>query len=311
MKGDFKTGMPRQGEVDLMCGGPPCQGFSLLNIHKEREYSKFKNSLIPTYLSYCDFYRPRFYILENVRNLVANENGMVLKLILATLVRMGYQVTFNVLQAGHFGVAQTRRRLIVLAAAPGEKLPIYPEPLHNFPGPHFQEIEVDGRKYSTTCSRPGAPRRALTCWDAISDLPVIPAGHDKVTMDYSSEPQSQMQRRFRSCSRQLEDHITKSLNSLQQERIRMVPTDPGADWRDIPNQRRSLDDGRETRWLTAFTEKLCQLFLMLFALIIPLSAGAFSTPTRRRTGGAACATAPPRPSGGWSPAITMTSRARH
>lgn len=110
MRGSYRAAdgqrMPSKGEVDIMCGGPPCQGFSLLNIHKEREYSKFKNSLIPTYLSYCDYYRPRFYILENVRNLVANENGMVLKLILATLVRMGYQVTFNVLQAGHFGVAQ-------------------------------------------------------------------------------------------------------------------------------------------------------------------------------------------------------------
>jgi DNA (cytosine-5)-methyltransferase 1 len=106
MKGDYSTKMPRQGEVDMMCGGPPCQGFSLLNIHKEKEYSKFKNSLITTYLSYCDFYRPRYYILENVRNLVANENGMVLKLILATLVRLGYQVAFNVLQAGHFGIAQ-------------------------------------------------------------------------------------------------------------------------------------------------------------------------------------------------------------
>ena len=75
-----------------MVGGPPCQGFSLLNIYKEKEYSKFKNSLISTYLSYCDFYRPRFYILENVRNLVANEGGM-LKLILSSLVRMGYQVS--------------------------------------------------------------------------------------------------------------------------------------------------------------------------------------------------------------------------
>ena len=68
-----------------MVGGPPCQGFSLLNIYKESEYSKVKNSLIPTFLSYCDFYRPKFYILENVRNLVANEGGMVLKLILASL----------------------------------------------------------------------------------------------------------------------------------------------------------------------------------------------------------------------------------
>ena len=150
-----------------MVGGPPCQGFSLLNIYKEKEYSKFKNSLISTYLSYCDFYRPKFYILENVRNLVANEGGMVLKLILASLVRMGYQVVASslycfytlLITGGLQCVAgralrsvtvsflrsfltarqwiiihscRTRRRLIVLAAAPGERLPLYPEPLYNF-----------------------------------------------------------------------------------------------------------------------------------------------------------------------------------
>ena len=53
---------------------------------------------MPTYLSYADYYRPRYFVLENVRNLVANENGMVLKLCLAALTRMGYQTAFAVLQ---------------------------------------------------------------------------------------------------------------------------------------------------------------------------------------------------------------------
>ena len=89
MAGDYSTKMPRKGEVEIMAGGPPCQGFSLLNNFKEREYSKFKNSLISTYLSYCEYYRPRFFILENVRNLVAESGGMVFKLIIAAMVRMG------------------------------------------------------------------------------------------------------------------------------------------------------------------------------------------------------------------------------
>ena len=85
-------GIPKKGEVDLLVGGPPCQGFSILNHNSRSEYSKFKNSLVATYLSFCDFYRPKYFILENVRNLVQNENGMVLKLIMASLVKMGYSV---------------------------------------------------------------------------------------------------------------------------------------------------------------------------------------------------------------------------
>ena len=91
---------------------------------------------------------------------------------------------FQVLQAGHYGVAQTRRRLIILAAAPGQTLPLYPEPVHNFAGPHFLEVEVDGRKYSPTCTRPGAPRRALTVWDAISGNNSI-SGHSDNTISGS------------------------------------------------------------------------------------------------------------------------------
>jgi hypothetical protein len=69
-----------------------------------------QNSLIVSYLSYCDFYRPRFFILENVRNFVTFKRSMVLKLTLCCLQRMGYQCTFGVLQAGNYGVPQTRRR---------------------------------------------------------------------------------------------------------------------------------------------------------------------------------------------------------
>lgn len=50
--------------------------------------------------SYCDYYRPKFFLLENVRNFVSFKNSMVLKLTLRCLVRMGYQCTFGVLQVG-------------------------------------------------------------------------------------------------------------------------------------------------------------------------------------------------------------------
>ena len=54
----------------------------------------------PNPRSYCDYYRPRFFLLENVRNFVSFKRSMVLKLTLRCLVRMGYQCTFGVLQVG-------------------------------------------------------------------------------------------------------------------------------------------------------------------------------------------------------------------
>ena len=90
--------LPAKGQVELLCGGPPCQGFSGMNRFNSRQYSAFRNSLIVSYLSYCDFYRPRFFILENVRNFVSFKRNMVLKLTMRCLVRMGYQCTFGILQ---------------------------------------------------------------------------------------------------------------------------------------------------------------------------------------------------------------------
>jgi DNA (cytosine-5)-methyltransferase 1 len=124
--------LPMKGQVELLCGGPPCQGFSMMNSFNEREYSQFKNSLISTYLSYCDYYRPKFFILENVKNFASYKKNLVLKLCLRALVMMGYQCTFGVLQAGNYGVPQTRRRCILMAAAPDQTLPTYPEPKHVF-----------------------------------------------------------------------------------------------------------------------------------------------------------------------------------
>lgn len=133
-----------------------------MNRFNLRQYSLFKNSLVVSCLSYLDYYRPKFFVMENVRNFASFKRSMVLKLTLCCLVRMGYQCTFGILQAGNYGVPQTRRRfvplffiahdiirrrrlvdlaihtnelyfrLIILAAAPGQTLPNCPEPTHVF-----------------------------------------------------------------------------------------------------------------------------------------------------------------------------------
>lgn len=104
--------LPQKGEVDLLCGGPPCQGFSAMNRYNSRPNSSLKNSLIANFISFCDYYRPRYVVMENVRNFASFKKGSVLKLTLSCLVRIGYQCTFGILQAGSYGVPQTRKRFI-------------------------------------------------------------------------------------------------------------------------------------------------------------------------------------------------------
>ncbi|XP_076291228.1 DNA methyltransferase 1a [Lasioglossum baleicum] len=245
--------LPQKGQVELLCGGPPCQGFSGMNRFNSRQYSLFKSSLVVSYLSYCDYYRPKFFIMENVRNFVSFKKSMVLKLTLRCLVRMGYQCTFGVLQAGSYGVPQTRRRMIILAAAPGQILPKYPEPTHVFSKRACTlSVLVNNKKYSSNCTWiDSAPFRTISVRDSMSDLPEIKNGWNKEEMPYSSEPISHFQRKMRAHEYQslLKDHICKEMAPIVETRIAHIPIANGSDWRDLPNIAVRLSDGTYSRKL--------------------------------------------------------------
>lgn len=193
--------------------------------------------------------RPKYFILENVRNFVSFKRGIVLKLTLRCLLAMGYQVTFGIVQAGHYGVPQTRRRLIIMAAAPGCTLPHYPEPQHAFSkrGCHLS-FTVDDLKFSTgTKWTDSAPYRAITVRDAISDLPPISNGSSQDTLPYNTEPLSHFQRIMREGSgTTVRDHVCKEMAPLVEARMTHIPTSAGSDWRDLPNIVVRLRDGTYT-----------------------------------------------------------------
>uniref|UniRef100_T1J9Z9 DNA (cytosine-5)-methyltransferase n=1 Tax=Strigamia maritima TaxID=126957 RepID=T1J9Z9_STRMM len=243
--------LPQKGDIELLCGGPPCQGFSGMNRFTAGQCSQFKNSLIVSYLSFCDFYRPKFFLLENVRNFVSYKQNMILKLTLSCLVRMGYQCTFGVLQAGNYGVPQSRRRAFILAAAPGEKLPNFPEPRHVFKHSSCL-VTVDENKYVTNVNwMDSAPYRRITVRDSLSDLPAIENGAKTEELSYTPENQSHYQKILRrnNVTRVIHDHVCKEMRPLVAARIRFIPCQPFADWRDLPNIEMTLSDGSRTRKL--------------------------------------------------------------
>lgn len=177
------------------------------------------------------------------------KRSMVLKLTLKCLLVMGYQVTFGVVQAGHYGVPQSRRRLIIIAAAPGFSLPRYPEPQHVFTKRGCQlSFIVNNSKFSTGAKwRDSAPYRAITVRDAMSDLPPIRNGYLEATIPYSTEPLSHFQRIMRTNSEtSVRDHICKEMAPLVEARMANIPSCSGSDWRDLPNIVVRLSDGTST-----------------------------------------------------------------
>lgn len=84
--------LPSPGEVEFIMGGPPCQGYSGMNRFNKGNWSMVQNSMVMSFLSYADFYRPRYFLLENVRNFVSHNKSFTFRLTLRTLLDMGYQV---------------------------------------------------------------------------------------------------------------------------------------------------------------------------------------------------------------------------
>ena len=228
--------LPPPGDVEFIMGGPPCQGYSGMNRFNKSNWSLVQNSMVMAYLSYCEFYRPRYFLLENVRNFVSHNKSFTFRLTLATLLEMGYQVRFGVLNAGNYGVPQSRKRTIIWAAAPGEYLPQWPTPSHVFLSPQLTINLPGGVQYTAVPNQIGAPLRAVTVKDAIFDLPPIVNGHQKEDpIDHPVSKRVSAYQKFiqGDATTKIIDHICKEMNELNLERIRLVPK--GGDWHSIPD----------------------------------------------------------------------------
>lgn len=113
-------------DIDVVFGGPPCQGFSLMG---KRDLSDDRNSLVFSFLRLVLDLQPKYFVMENVRGMTIGKHRQVLETVMAEFERHGYQVKQNpqVLNAAHYGVPQNRQRLFLLGCRQGSTLPQYPE----------------------------------------------------------------------------------------------------------------------------------------------------------------------------------------
>jgi DNA (cytosine-5)-methyltransferase 1 len=113
-------------DIDVVFGGPPCQGFSLMG---KRDLSDDRNALVFNFLRLVLDLQPKYFVMENVRGMTVGEHRQVLEAVMREFEFHGYQVKQNpqVLNAAHYGVPQNRQRLFLLGCRQGLKLPRYPK----------------------------------------------------------------------------------------------------------------------------------------------------------------------------------------
>jgi len=113
-------------EVDVVVGGAPCQGFSMIG---KRALDDPRNQLVFHYVRLIGELRPKYFVFENVKGLTLGSHRKFLNEIIEELKKVGYDVVedYRVLNAADYGVPQDRRRLFLVGARKGLKLPAYPK----------------------------------------------------------------------------------------------------------------------------------------------------------------------------------------
>ena len=201
-----------RGEIDVIIGGPPCQGFSSIRPFRSVNDDDPRNNLFEEFAAYVNYFRPKYLLFENVVGLATHKGGSSIEGIAHAFASLGYEVDWRILNAAHFGIPQKRERLIVLGALSG--IPInFPTPTH---GGEFKTIgHVTRERMLSPPSRNGSPTLlsdrhtirlppALTVDDAIGDLPIIESGEEAIY--YDRPPQNAYQAARRKGKKELTLH---------------------------------------------------------------------------------------------------------
>ncbi len=220
-----------RGELDLIAGGPPCQGFSINAPIRSNDDSR--NHLFKEYLRFVDAFAPRAILIENVPGLVSFEKGATLHAIIEALADYGYGADVHILGAAYYGVPQMRWRTIIIGLR-GMEVPaeIFPAPIFHAPvRPNFTTTFAGKQLVKFPTSETLA--KFTTVEEAIGDLPPLKCGEKgSVVKDYACEPKSDYQKIMRLGTGGVYNHESPKLSQTNLERLKFIK--PGGNWTDIP-----------------------------------------------------------------------------
>lgn len=221
------AGVAADFDVDLVAGGPPCQGFSNAGM---KDPDDPRNSLVGEFIRIVEEIRPRYFLMENVVGLKTLHGGKLFHRTLERFENTGYRIAWKILFAADYGVPQMRRRLFIFGSRDGEKF-AFPMPLHSNASVAQGGLFGDQQQPYVTVS------------DALSDLPAISQG---VTCEeYVSPPITDYQKVMRQGSSRLMNHQASKHRQETMDYYALVPADGTS--LDIPVELRKKKQGIQ-RW---------------------------------------------------------------
>lgn len=180
-------------EIDMIVGGPPCQGFSTVG---KRDIDDPRNRLWQHYCDLVNEIRPSYVVIENVEGMIVDNDGVVKENVIEAFQRIGYQMKARILTSADYGVPQLRKRSIFLGWLDGIEEIKYPLPTHS-------------------------EKNYVSVEEAIFDLPKLGPGEKKT--EYGSSPQTVYQRDRRGEMEELHNHEAANHTDKLVERISHVP----------------------------------------------------------------------------------------
>jgi len=206
----------RTGDLDIVLGGPPCQGFSIANM-RTRNMNNPVNQLVFKFWDFVVRLRPKWFVMENVAGLEKFGSGRLKEELLELFEEGGYSANSVVLDASCFGIPQVRRRIFFVGNRTNKSLDL----LHDL-----------AKEKALPC---------LTVREALDDLPVLPNGNSVDYLPYAKNGESitEYQRIMRlGNSDGVLNNLVSMSSPLAVERYKYI--EQGENWRAVAHKNPEL-----------------------------------------------------------------------
>ena len=187
-----------QKKIDLITGGPPCQGFSMAG---KRKIDDPRNYLFNEFVRVVNFVKPKFFIMENVKGLLTLNNGKAIKSIETEFKKIGYHTNTNIIKASDHGIPQHRERVFIVGS------------------PYPFELSL-------------TKQLKVSVKDAISDLSCLSSGESSSI--YCTHPQTKFQKYMRGDNDTLHNHESPKHKQYIIDRFSKLK--PGQDGSNLPRK---------------------------------------------------------------------------